>query len=112
MSDEDEFSIAVGRRYTQEHLWFHLISGPNDDHEEYKIGVSDFVRIEYGKILKVTLPNITDVSEFLIGSDDEHSEEEIVSKDDEKEDPEENAEDSEEPEGETIEATAEEVETK
>ncbi|MBA40425.1 MAG: hypothetical protein CMB17_00840 [Euryarchaeota archaeon] len=87
MSDEDEFSIAVGRRYTQEHLWFHLISGPNDDHEEYKIGVSDFVRIEYGKILKVTLPNITDASEFMIGSDDEHSEEEeIVSKDDEKED--------------------------
>ena len=33
-------------------------------------------------------------------------------KDDEKEDPEENAEDSEGPEGETIEATAEEVETK
>ena len=33
-------------------------------------------------------------------------------KDDEKEDPEENAEDSEKPEGETIEAPAEEVETK
>jgi len=87
MSDEDEFSIAVGRRYTQEHLWFHLISGPNDDHEEYKIGVSDFVRIEFGKILKVTLPNITDSSEFMISSDDEHSDEEdIMSKDDEKED--------------------------
>ena len=87
MSDEDEFSIAVGRRYTQEHLWFHLISGPNDDYEEYKIGVSDFVRIEYGKILKVTLPNMTDASEFMIGSDDDDSEEEeILSKDDEKED--------------------------
>ena len=78
MSDEDEFTIAVGRRYTEEHLWFHLISGPNDDHEEYKVGVSDFVRIEYGKILKVTLPNITDSSEFMITSDDEHADEEEI----------------------------------
>ena len=37
--------------------------------------------------MKVTLPNITDSSEFMISSDDEHSDEEdIMSKDDEKED--------------------------
>ncbi len=86
MSDEDEFSIAVGRKYTQDHLWFHLISGPNEDYQEYKIGVSDFIRVEYGKILKVTLPSISDTSEFMIGTDDENTEEEIVSTDDEKED--------------------------
>ncbi|MBI31512.1 MAG: hypothetical protein CMB72_02795 [Euryarchaeota archaeon] len=86
MSDEDEFSIAVGRRYTQEHLWFQLISGPNDDFEEYKIGISDFIRVDFGRILKATLPNITDGSDFLIPSDDEnHEDEEIVSKDEEKE---------------------------
>lgn len=85
MSDEDEFSIAVGRKYTQEHLWFELISGPNDDYEEYKIGVSDFIRVEFGRVLKATLPNLTDASDFIIPSDDEHQEEEIVSKDEEKE---------------------------
>jgi len=87
MSDEDEFSIAVGRRYTEDHLWFQLISGPNDDYDEYKIGVSDFIRVEYGKVMKATLPNITDSSDFIIESDDEHAEEEeVVSKEEEKED--------------------------
>ena len=87
MADEDEFSIAVGRKYTQDHLWFQLISGPNDDHDEYKIGVSDFIRIEFGKVMKVILPNITDSNDFTMESDDEHAEEEeIISKNEEKED--------------------------
>jgi glycine cleavage system H lipoate-binding protein len=87
MADEDEFSIAVGRKYTQDHLWFQLISGPNDDHDEYKIGVSDFIRIEFGKVMKVILPNITDSNDFTMESDDEHAEEEeIISKKEEKED--------------------------
>ena len=58
MSDDEEFTVAVGRRYTQEHLWFQLISSPNDEQAEYKVGISDFIRVEFGRIIRATLPNM------------------------------------------------------
>ena len=76
MSDEEEFTVAVGRRYTQEHLWFQLISSPNEEPVEYKVGISDFIRVEYGRIMRATLPNMSEGGGFKIDSDDEHEEEE------------------------------------
>ena len=76
MSDDEEFTVAVGRRYTQEHLWFQLISSPNDEQAEYKVGISDFIRVEFGRIIRATLPNMSEGGGFKIESDDEPEEEE------------------------------------
>tara|TARA_B100002051_G_C16469234_1_gene502402 strand:- start:65 stop:583 length:519 start_codon:yes stop_codon:yes gene_type:complete len=77
MSDDEEFTVAVGRRYSREHLWFQLISSPNEEPEEYKIGISDFIRVEYGKITRATLPNMSDGGGFKIDTDDDSEEEEM-----------------------------------
>lgn len=87
MSDDEEFTIAVGRRYTQEHLWFQLISSPNEVPVEYKVGISDFIRVEYGRIIRATLPNMSEGGGFKIMSEDEPEVEEMPpppSDDDEK----------------------------
>ena len=76
MSDDEECTVAVGRRYTQEHLWFQLISSPNDEQAEYKVGISDFIRVEFGRIIRATLPNMSEGGGFKIESDDEAEEEE------------------------------------
>ena len=64
-----EFSIAHDRKYSLDHLWLQLL----DDKEEemtVKIGISEFIRAEYGDIVRVVLTKPEDDSEFQIEIDD------------------------------------------
>ena len=70
MADGDyfEFSIAHDRKYTLEHLWIQAL---DDKAESVKIGISEFVRAEYGDIVRVVLTRPEDDSEFKGDSDTE-----------------------------------------
>jgi len=73
--EDAEFGIAVGRRYTTEHLWLQLIDEDKEKDEcTVKVGVSDFVRVEYGEILRVTLPHLDD-GDFDDGEGEAHDSE-------------------------------------
>ena len=81
MADSDyvEFSVAQGRKYTLEHLWLQVLDEKKDD-SQVKIGLSEFVRAEYGDIIRVILTKPEDDSEFKMeDSDDDEGE---VSQDD------------------------------
>ena len=58
MADSDyvEFSVAQGRKYTLEHLWLQVLDEKKDD-SQVKIGLSEFVRAEYGDIIRVIFIN-------------------------------------------------------
>jgi len=59
--EETEFGIAMGRKYTTTHLWMQLLEQDKEKEEfTFKVGISDFARIEYGEILRVTLPHLDD----------------------------------------------------
>ncbi len=78
MSDSDyfEFGIAHDRRYTLEHLWLQLL---DEKDGTVKIGMSEFIRADFGDVVRVILPHPQDTSEFLIdeeGTDDDGEEEE------------------------------------
>ncbi len=78
MSDSDyfEFGIAHDRRYTLEHLWLQLL---DEKDGTVKIGMSEFIRADFGDVVRVILPHPQDNSEFLIdeeGTDDDGEEEE------------------------------------
>ena len=64
--DYSEFSIAHDRKYTLEHLWLQAL---DDKAESVKIGISEFVRAEYGEIVRVVLTRPEDDSEFKPESD-------------------------------------------
>ena len=64
--DYSEFSIAHDRKYTLEHLWLQAL---DDKAESVKVGVSEFVRAEYGDIVRVVLTRPEDDSEFKGDSD-------------------------------------------
>ena len=64
--DYSEFSIAHDRKYTLEHLWLQAL---DDKAESVKIGISEFVRAEYGEIVRVVLTRPEDDSEFKAESD-------------------------------------------
>ena len=64
--DYSEFSIAHDRKYTLEHLWIQAL---DDKAESVKIGISEFVRAEYGEIVRVVLTRPEDDSEFKPESD-------------------------------------------
>ena len=66
--DYFEFSIAHDRKYTLEHLWIQAL---DDKAESVKIGISEFVRAEYGDIVRVVLTRPEDDSEFKGDSDTE-----------------------------------------
>ena len=70
MADGDffEFSIAHDRKYTLEHLWLQVL---DDKAETVKIGISEFLRAEYGDIVRVVLTRPEDDSEFKLVSDAE-----------------------------------------
>lgn len=52
MDDEDiEFSIAHNRDYSNAHLWF------MDQEETIKIGLSEYLVVDAGAILRVNLPD-------------------------------------------------------
>ena len=63
--DYFEFSIAHDRKYTLDHLWVQVL---DDDDEEMtvKVGISEFIRAEYGDIVRVVLSKPEDDSEFQI----------------------------------------------
>tara|TARA_B100000214_G_scaffold14569_2_gene10039 strand:+ start:23719 stop:24222 length:504 start_codon:yes stop_codon:yes gene_type:complete len=75
MSDSDyfEFGIAHDRRYTLEHLWLQLI---DEKEGTVKIGISEFLRADYGDIVRVILPHGQDTSEFILEEDSESDDEE------------------------------------
>jgi len=70
--DYFEFSIAHDRKYTLDHLWIQTL---DDDDEEMtvKIGISEFIRAEYGDIVRVVLSKPEDDSEFQIDVGDDES---------------------------------------
>ena len=68
MSDSDyfEFGVAHDRRYTLEHLWLQLL---DEKDGTVKVGMSEFLRADYGDVVRVILPHPQDTSEFIL--DDE-----------------------------------------
>jgi len=68
-----EFSIAHDRKYTLDHLWIQVLE-ENDNDKTVKIGVSEFIRAEYGNIVRVVLTKPEDDSEFQIRNDDDDTE--------------------------------------
>ena len=60
-----EFSVAHDRKYTLDHLWVQVLDDDEDD-MTVKIGISEFIRAEYGDIVKVVLSKPEDDSEFQI----------------------------------------------
>ena len=68
MSDSDyfEFGVAHDRRYTLEHLWLQLL---DEKDGTVKVGMSEFLRADYGDVVRVILPHPQDTSEFVL--DDE-----------------------------------------
>ncbi len=64
--DYSEFSIAHDRKYTLEHLWLQTL---DDKAETVKVGISEFIRAEYGNIVRVVLTRPEDDSEFKGDSD-------------------------------------------
>ena len=61
--DYFEFSIAHDRKYTLDHLWIQALDD-DDDEMTVKIGISEFIRAEYGDIVRVVLSKPEDDSEF------------------------------------------------
>ena len=68
-----EFSIAHDRKYTLDHLWVQVLEEKDDD-KTVKIGGSEFIRAEYGDIVRVVLTKPEDASEFQIRNDDDATE--------------------------------------
>jgi glycine cleavage system H protein len=68
-----EFSIAHDRKYTLDHLWVQVL-GEKDENQTIKIGVSEFIRAEYGDVVRVVLTKPEDDSEFQVRDDDDTSE--------------------------------------
>ena len=56
MADSDyyEFGVAHGRKYTLEHLWIQVLDEKKAN-SQIKIGISEFIRAEYGDIVRVIL---------------------------------------------------------
>ena len=63
--DYFEFSVAHDRKYTLDHLWVQVLDDDEDD-MTVKLGISEFIRAEYGDIVKVVLSKPEDDSEFQI----------------------------------------------
>jgi glycine cleavage system H protein len=73
--DYSEFSIAHDRKYTLEHLWLQAL---DDKAESVKVGISEFVRAEYGEIIRVVLTRPEDDSEFKGESDADDTDDDIL----------------------------------
>ena len=68
-----EFSIAHDRKYTLDHLWVQVLE-ENEQGKTLKIGVSEFIRAEYGDVVRVVLTKPEDDSEFQIRNGDDDTE--------------------------------------
>ena len=68
MSDSDyfEFGVAHDRRYTLENLCLQLL---DEKDGTVKVGMSEFLRADYGDVVRVILPHPEDTTEFVL--DDE-----------------------------------------
>ena len=58
-----EFSVAHNRKYSRDHLWY------QEKDERLMIGVSEFLAVEIGEVLRVILPqaeNEIDEGDILI----------------------------------------------
>ena len=64
-ADYFEFSIAHDRKYTLDHLWVQVLDDDEDD-MTIKLGISEFIRAEYGDIVRVVLSKPEDDSEFQV----------------------------------------------
>ena len=64
-ADYFEFSIAHDRKYTLDHLWVQVLDDDEDD-ITIKLGISEFIRAEYGDIVRVVLSKPEDDSEFQV----------------------------------------------
>ena len=75
MSDGDffEFSIAHDRRYSKEHLWLKVLDEKKEEDMTVKIGISEFIRAEYGDIVRIVLAKPEDDSEFRSDVDEEEA---------------------------------------
>jgi glycine cleavage system H protein len=75
MSDGDffEFSIAHDRRYSLDHLWIQVLDEKKEEDMTVKIGLSEFIRADYGDIVRVVLAKPEDDSEFKVDSDEEEA---------------------------------------
>jgi glycine cleavage system H protein len=78
-SDYSEFGVAHGRKYTLEHLWLQVLDEKKSD-SQIKIGLSEFVRAEFGDIIRVILTKPEDDSEFK--TEDSDMDEEDSNQDD------------------------------
>ena len=67
-----EFSIDHDRKYTLDHLWIQVLDENEDDHT-VKFGVCEFIRAEYGEVVRVVLTKPEDDSEFQVRNDDDDS---------------------------------------
>ena len=77
-----EFSIAHDRKYTLDHLWVQLLDdGKKKEQEELtvKIGISEFIRAEFGDIVKVVLSKPEDDSEFQVDASEEGDDDDAIS---------------------------------
>ena len=75
MSDGDffEFSIAHDRRYSLDHLWIQVLDEKKEEDMTIKIGLSEFIRADYGDIIRVVLAKPEDDSEFTADSDEDEA---------------------------------------
>ena len=64
-ADYFEFSIAHDRKSTLDHLWVQVLDDDEDD-MTIKLGISEFIRAEYGDIVRVVLSKPEDDSEFQV----------------------------------------------
>ena len=83
-SDYAEFGIAHDRVYTLEHLWLQSFdvksrSKHEEDQIHVKIGLSEFLRAEYGDIVRVVLPHPQESGNFTLDVDEDFDDEQLSS---------------------------------
>tara|TARA_B100001250_G_C19462088_1_gene640645 strand:- start:20 stop:532 length:513 start_codon:yes stop_codon:yes gene_type:complete len=67
-----EFSIAHDRKYTLDHLWVKPLDDKGKiDQKNVKLGLSEFIRAEFGEISRIVLSKPEDDSEFQIESSED-----------------------------------------
>ncbi len=67
--DEDEvidFQIIEGRKYFKTHLWFQHLESDEETGDLYKVGITDFLQSDLGDLIRVILPQPTEMAEFEI----------------------------------------------
>jgi len=71
--DYFEFSIPHDRKYSLDHLWLQTMEDKDDD-ALVKIGLSEFILAEYGRVIEVVLTKPEDDTEIHSEGGDESNE--------------------------------------